>query len=517
MDYLLEKFPEITQFTKLQKRILEDINTKKNNISKIALFLKAGKGKTILTRAILELLKVKEEDCVIVMTKNLLLSGAWGQFSNRLSKEQFCSTESSYFHNKYLIIDEIHVFKEKTSSFYKKYINIQDKIQFLIGLTGTPAPQGDLDFLSLAKMFVDEKYIKSINIDKYKENTAKIISKLPDEKKYQIYKFDVEIKILGKNYFYRNVTDFLYGKLRKRAIQNGFGRMTLGDFVSLKNLKDNLYVDILEGIENYGRLNGEHIIFVEKPLFMNAKIREKYKKMFSIFFNIYTDEEEEAVNYNRFINIHLLNINQKEDIDYVLVRSKSSYKSYFAVFNTVFANYKIAILNQIIKYSNGQIVLWGYNKESSDYTAQNLGINYYTALTDKKRKKELEDFHSGKNRIIFANPKSASEGLNWQFCQTAVFLSWDDNTKDFIQAIKRIDRMGQTKDITIHFITFDVDAKIKKENIKLNNLFEKEIANNDWIKVDDLINFNKTEIVYDLQDVLFNGVEKVDVKLPESF
>jgi hypothetical protein len=233
--------------------------------------------------------------------------------------------------------------------------------------------------------------------------------------------------------------------------------------------------------------------------------------MFTTYFNLYNDEDEEIVNYKRGVHTHILNITNKEDIDYVLANSLSSDKSYLAVFNKVFADYKIAILNKIIDNSQGQIVLWGYNKEASNYTAEKLGINYYTALSDSKRKKELENFHSGKNRMIFANPKSASEGLNWQFCQTAVFLSWDDNTKDFIQSIKRIDRMGQTKDITIHFIAFNIDAQLKKENIKLDKLFEKEIANNDWIKVDDLINFDKKETYYDMDDKLFYGVKKVEL------
>jgi superfamily II DNA or RNA helicase len=159
---ILNKFPEIQQFTNLQETILKDILLKKDNISRIALFLKAGKGKTILTRAILELLEIKEKDCIVVMTKNLLLSGAWNQFKNRLSKEQFINTESYKFKNKYLIIDEIHFLKEKNTNFYFRYETIKNNIKFLIGLTGTPAPQGDLDFLSLAKMFLDEKYIKSI-------------------------------------------------------------------------------------------------------------------------------------------------------------------------------------------------------------------------------------------------------------------------------------------------------------------------------------------------------------------
>jgi superfamily II DNA or RNA helicase len=511
MEHILSKFPEIKQFTKLQRQILEDVNKKKNNITKIALFLKAGKGKTILTRAILEVLGIKQEECIVVMTKNLLLSGAWGQFSNRLSKEQFCNTESSYFNNKYLIIDEIHVFKEKETNFYKRYETIQDKIKFLIGLTGTPAPQGDLDFLSLAKMFVDEKYIKSIDLNNYKKLTAQILNKLPDDKKYQIANFDVNIKILDNTAFYRKVPDLIYGKLRNIAIQNGFDKMTLGDFVKFKNLKDKLYVDILHGIENYGRINGKYIIFIEKSLFMKKEIRQAYKNMFTTYFNLYNDEDEEIVNYKRGVHTHILNITNKEDIDYVLANSLSSDKSYLAVFNKVFADYKIAILNKIIDNSQGQIVLWGYNKEASNYTAGKLGINYYTALSDSKRKKELENFHSGKNRMIFANPKSASEGLNWQFCQTAVFLSWDDNTKDFIQSIKRIDRMGQTKDITIHFIAFNIDAQLKKENIKLDKLFEKEIANNDWIKVDDLINFDKKETYYDMDDKLFYGVKKVEL------
>jgi hypothetical protein len=559
---ILNKFPEIQQFTNLQETILKDILLKKDNISRIALFLKAGKGKTILTRAILELLEIKEKDCIVVMTKNLLLSGAWNQFKNRLSKEQFINTESYKFKNKYLIIDEIHFLKEKNTNFYFRYETIKNKIKFLIGLTGTPAPQGDLDFLSLAKMFLDEKYIKSIEHKNTQLLITEILNKLPEDTKYEVTtsninnfdinilnnlvthnksywdilyskikviikkfinqifnhpiennkyhlsNFDINIKILNNNLRNKNIIDFLYGKIKTLANFSIYSNMSLEQFINYKSIKDELYYSIINQIQKSNKIhNKADVLLIEKSLLLKQEIRNFYKNMFDKYFNIYNDTNEEPTNYKRTIHTHIITINNQDSIDYALSNSLNNPKNYLATFNIVFADYKIKILKKILKETDGQIVLWGYNKISSIYIANKLGINYYTHLTDKQRKQELDNFHTGKNRLIFANPKSASEGLNWQFCKTAIFLSWDDNTKDFIQAIKRIDRLGQKEDINIHFIALNIQSDLKQEHIKLDKLFEKELANNDWIKVDDLTNFERNTNYYELNNQIFHNID----------
>lgn len=88
----------------------------------------------------------------------------------------------------------------------------------------------------------------------------------------------------------------------------------------------------------------------------------------------------------------------------------------------------------------------------------------------KKRDKVYKDFQEGKVDVLILQLSSGSEGLNLQRATKLIFYSWGFSLIDYIQAIARIKRRGQTKPMqVIHIVAEDTrDMEI------LNTLQQKD-------------------------------------------
>lgn len=100
----------------------------------------------------------------------------------------------------------------------------------------------------------------------------------------------------------------------------------------------------------------------------------------------------------------------------------------------------------------------------------------YGKTSRKKRDSIIDEFQNGKLQAVIAQVKTMI-GLNMQAGSRIIFVessfSWDD---DF-QAIRRLERRGQTKNILVDYLAIAnsyqmhvIDTAIKKENVKNNIL-----------------------------------------------
>lgn len=79
-------------------------------------------------------------------------------------------------------------------------------------------------------------------------------------------------------------------------------------------------------------------------------------------------------------------------------------------------------------------------------------------LDDKERK--LRGFATGEHRVIVTKPSIAGFGLNWQHCNTMIFVGASHSYEATYQAIRRCWRFGQKKPVHTHMIATEADGNV---------------------------------------------------------
>ena len=122
---------------------------------------------------------------------------------------------------------------------------------------------------------------------------------------------------------------------------------------------------------------------------------------------------------------------------------------------------KLDAAEEIVETASGQPVLiaWTY-KHDRDRLAQRLKAYKPREL---KTDKDIDDWNAGKIRVLLMHPASGGHGLNLQ--QGGNILVWFGQTWSlelYQQLNKRLDRQGQTRTVTIHHLlaegTIDMDV-----------------------------------------------------------
>lgn len=92
----------------------------------------------------------------------------------------------------------------------------------------------------------------------------------------------------------------------------------------------------------------------------------------------------------------------------------------------------------------------------------------YGSQSNQEKEDLLIDFSEGKYQYLATKPKIAGSGCNFQaYCNQAIFVGIDYKFNDFIQAVHRIHRFGQKRQVHIHVIFTENEREV------LKTLFEK--------------------------------------------
>lgn len=91
----------------------------------------------------------------------------------------------------------------------------------------------------------------------------------------------------------------------------------------------------------------------------------------------------------------------------------------------------------------------------------------YGSQPDELKESRLIEFANGEYRILATKPRIAGQGCNFQrHCHKALFLGVDHKFNDFIQAVHRIHRFGQSRPCEIHIIYTDGEKNIRRNLIR---------------------------------------------------
>lgn len=91
-------------------------------------------------------------------------------------------------------------------------------------------------------------------------------------------------------------------------------------------------------------------------------------------------------------------------------------------------------------------------------------VSVYGAQDIDEREKAIMDFADGRIRDLAAKPVMLGSGPNFQrHCHRAVFGGVGFKFNDFIQAVHRLQRFGQTRDVVLDMIYADTEREVRRD------------------------------------------------------
>lgn len=79
---------------------------------------------------------------------------------------------------------------------------------------------------------------------------------------------------------------------------------------------------------------------------------------------------------------------------------------------------------------------------------------------DAERVRLIDDFKSGKRRVLISKPRVLGYGLNLQLCTRMVFSGLQDSYEQYYQCVKRANRVGSTRPLNVHIPLTEIERSM---------------------------------------------------------
>jgi hypothetical protein len=109
------------------------------------------------------------------------------------------------------------------------------------------------------------------------------------------------------------------------------------------------------------------------------------------------------------------------------------------------------------------VLIWCELNQEQDALEKALGdscVSVRGADKDEQRLEALRRWKSGDAKVLVTKPGMFGHGLNWQHCNNMIFAGLSHSYEQFYQAVRRCWRYGQTKPVTVHLVTSDLEAAV---------------------------------------------------------
>ena len=128
---------------------------------------------------------------------------------------------------------------------------------------------------------------------------------------------------------------------------------------------------------------------------------------------------------------------------------------------------RVALAAKMCNESNEQWLVWcDYNAEGDALAAAiRDAVQVKGSDSSDHKEKTLNDFATGKLKVLVSKPSIAGFGMNFQSCHNVIFVGLSDSYESFYQAIRRCWRFGQKSSVQCHVIRSDSDGAVV-ENIR---------------------------------------------------
>lgn len=321
-----------------------------------------------------------------------------------------------------LVLDELSSFKSHKAIRFKAIRNVRPSFQRVVGLTGTPAPNGLINLWS--QMFLIDRGLRlEKTITRYREKYFRA----GKSNGHIVYKYDL-------------LED------SEKLIHEKIGDICI-------SMKANDYLDMPEKIDN--------VIKIKMPDDLKKQYAdfEKHKVL-----ELFAPEEGEENKDITVVNAAALT---NKLLQFANGAVYDEEKNYHEVHNL-----KIEALKDLIEEANGQPVLiaWSFR---SDLERLLKALKEYKPR-ELKGEKDIADWNAGKIQVLLTHPASAGHGLNLQYGGHIIIwygLTW--SLELFQQFNARLYRQGQKHTVVINYILLDgtcdydvlkaLEAKDKKQ------------------------------------------------------
>ena len=130
---------------------------------------------------------------------------------------------------------------------------------------------------------------------------------------------------------------------------------------------------------------------------------------------------------------------------------------------------------KIANSTDEQYLVWCFQNEESERLKKLIPDAIEIKGSDKAEYKTQAaiDFIEGKARVLISKPSIFGYGLNFQNCQNAIFCGLDYSFEGYYQAVRRIYRFGQKKEVNIYRVYGDTEEHILNTIQKKADLKEK--------------------------------------------
>lgn len=341
-----------------------------------------------------------------------------------------------------VVVDELSSFKSYKSVRFKALRGARPYLKRLVGLTGTPAPNGLIDLWpQIYLMDRGDRLEKTIS--RYREkyfrpgqtNGHVVYSyNLMSDSEQLIHKRIEDICISMK------ADDYLEMPLRT----DNYIRLRMPDDIKKQydDFEKNKILDLLNTVETIEEEDEDgNVKLVQKPVEVNAVNAAALSNKLLQFANGAVYDEDKNV-----FPIH---------------------------------NIKLDALKEIVENSNGQSILvaWTYQFDKDRI------LEYLKSYKPRELKtnKDIEDWNAGRIQVMLAHPASAGHGLNLQAGGNIIVWFGQTWSLELYQQFNaRLYRQGQQKGVIIHHLimkgTHDEDviralkAKDKKQNALMDSI-----------------------------------------------
>ena len=128
---------------------------------------------------------------------------------------------------------------------------------------------------------------------------------------------------------------------------------------------------------------------------------------------------------------------------------------------------RVKVAAKVANGTDKQVLVWcDLNDESKALTeAIDGAVEVGGDNTPEHKVNTMNGFTVGEVRSLVSKPKIAGWGMNWQNCNTMIFVGLSDSFEAFYQAVRRCWRFGQKKPVDVHIIISQADGCVK-DNIE---------------------------------------------------
>jgi len=133
---------------------------------------------------------------------------------------------------------------------------------------------------------------------------------------------------------------------------------------------------------------------------------------------------------------------------------------------------------EIVNSLDKQCIVWGLKNNETDLISKRLvnSINVQGSDSPEYKAKHLNGFANNEFKTLVTKTSIASFGMNYQQCDTMVFMSYDFKFEAFYQAVRRCYRFGQKNKVTVHILIPESQTNVR------NTILEKEKQHFERIK-----------------------------------